>query len=97
MVSTLRGNKEASGYKPFSSEQLKEFVEVQTWLKNISPGSTKVYLRALWMFCNWCEKSPHELIMQRDKEIRIAANVSIDIPFSISTGVEEIIRILKSI
>ena len=72
MVSTPRENKEASGYKTFSSEQLKEFVEVQTWLKNVSPGSIKVYLRALWMFCNWCEKSPHELIMQRDKEIRIA-------------------------
>ena len=65
-------NKEASSYKPFSSEQLKEFVEVQTWLKNVSPGSMKVYLRALWRFCNWCEKSPHELIMQRDKELRIA-------------------------
>jgi len=59
MLSTPRENKEASGYKTFSSEQLKEFVEAQTWLKNVSPGSIKVYLRALWMFCNWCEKSPH--------------------------------------
>ena len=72
MLSTPSENIDASGYKTFSSEQLKEFVEVQTWLKNVSPGSMKVYLRALWMFCNWCEKSPHELIMQRDKEIRIA-------------------------
>jgi hypothetical protein len=51
VLSTPRENKEASGYKTFSSEQLKEFVEVQTWLKNVSPGS---------------------IIMQRDKEIRIA-------------------------
>ena len=47
MVSTPSKNKEASGYKSFSREQLKEFTEVQTWLKTIAPQSAVVYLGAI--------------------------------------------------
>ena len=57
-------------YKVFSKEQLKEFTEVQTWLKTIAPQSAVVYLGAIQRFCNWCGKDPHELILQRDQELK---------------------------
>jgi site-specific recombinase XerD len=63
-------NKEASGYKSFSRDQLKEFTEVQTWLKTIAHQSAVVYLGAIQRFCNWCGKDPSELILQRDKELK---------------------------
>jgi integrase/recombinase XerD len=61
-------NEERSGYKVFSKEELKEFVEVQTWLKTVSPHSSNIYLNALKDFCSWCGKSPKELILERDRE-----------------------------
>jgi integrase len=63
-------NKEASGYKSFSKKQLQEFQEVETWLKNVGKSSQNVYLSSLRKLCNWCGKNPHELITQRDQEIR---------------------------
>ena len=54
--------------KFFSKEQLQEFIEVQTWLRTVSPHSSKIYLNALKDFCNWCRKSPKELILERDRE-----------------------------
>ena len=70
MLSTPSENKEASGYKSFSKKQLQEFIEVQTWLKTITPQSAVVYLSAIKRFCNWCGKDPHELILQRDRELK---------------------------
>lgn len=70
MVSTPNRNKEGSSYKVFSKEQLKEFREVQTWLKTITPQSAHVYIGALKRFCEWCRKDPHELILQRDQELK---------------------------
>jgi integrase/recombinase XerD len=57
-------------YKTFSKEQLQEYAEVQTWLKTIGESSKNYYLLSLQGFCTWCGKNPHELIMQRDKEIK---------------------------
>ena len=68
MISTPSKNKETSSYKTFSKEQLKEFVEVQTWLRTVSPHSSNIYLNALKDFCSWCGKSPKELILERDGE-----------------------------
>ncbi len=70
MLSTPIENKEASRYKVFSKEQLREFIEVQTWLKTISLQSSVIYLNALKRFCEWCGKDPHELILQRDQELK---------------------------
>lgn len=61
-------NKEGSSFKTFSKEKLKEFVEVQTWLRTVSPHSSNIYLNALKDFCSWCGKSPKELILERDRE-----------------------------
>lgn len=63
-------NKEASSYKVFSSGQLFEFAEVQTWLKTIGKSSVNLYLNALKKFCDFSRKNPHELIIMRDKETR---------------------------
>ena len=63
-------NKEASSYKVFSKDQLQEFTEVQTWLKTISSQSGMIYLNVLKKFCEWCGKDPHELILQRDQELK---------------------------
>jgi len=60
----------ASRYKTFSKEELQEFTEVQTWLKTISSQSSVIYLNAHKKFCEWCGKDPHELILQRDKELK---------------------------
>ncbi len=68
VVSTPRENKEAGSYKVFSKEQLQEYVEVQTWLRAVSPHSSNIYLNALKDFCSWCGKSPKELILERDRE-----------------------------
>ena len=70
MVSTPSENKEAGSYKSFSKNQLQEFTEVQTWLKTISLQSGMIYLNALKKFCEWCGKDPHELILQRDQELK---------------------------
>jgi len=70
MLSTPIENKEASGYKTFSKKQLQEYQEVETWLKTISLQSSVIYLNALKRFCEWCGKDPHELIQQRDKELK---------------------------
>ena len=69
MVSTPRSKIKDIGYKTFSNKQLEEYVEVQTWLKNIGQSSRNVYLSALRRFCNWCGKNPHMLIIDRDHEI----------------------------
>ena len=65
-----QGQIEGSRYKSFSKNQLKEYQEVETWLKTISLQSSVIYLNALKRFCEWCGKDPHELIFQRDKELK---------------------------
>jgi integrase len=57
-------------YKTFSEKQLREFQEVQTWLRTVSENSGKYYLHAFRNFCNFCGKNPKQLILERDKEIR---------------------------
>ncbi|KXB03574.1 hypothetical protein AKJ45_01285, partial [candidate division MSBL1 archaeon SCGC-AAA261F19] len=52
----------------FTKEELKEYEEVQTWLRTVSKSTKSSYLNTLHKFCNWCEKDPHELIMMRDEE-----------------------------
>ena len=69
-ITTPRENKEASSYKSFSKNKLQEFQEVETWLKTISSQSSVIYLNALKKFCNWCGKDPHELILQRDQDLK---------------------------
>lgn len=63
-------NIEVSGYKSFSRDQLKEFTEVQTWLKTIGRSSVGIYTNALKKFCEFSGKDPEELILMRDKETR---------------------------
>lgn len=70
MVSTPSENKEASSYKYFSKNQLKEYQEIETWLKTISLQLSVIYLNALKRFCEWCGKNPRELIFQRDRELK---------------------------
>lgn len=60
-----KGNRK---YKDF--EKLRKYQEVQTWLRTIGESSVSVYLNALKKFCDFSEKSPHELILMRDKETR---------------------------
>jgi len=63
-------NKEANSYKVLCRVELLEFLEVQTWLKNIGQSSHPTYLSALQKFCGWCGKNPHDLIMERDRETK---------------------------
>ena len=65
-----QGQIEGSRYKSFSKKQLQKFQEVETWLKNIGPSSHNVYLSALRKLCSWYGKDPHELILQRDQELK---------------------------
>lgn len=68
-LSTKRG-----GYKKASaregSSDLKAFPEVQTWLKTVSIGTHSLYLAALKKFCEFSGKDLHQLILQRDSEIK---------------------------
>jgi len=63
-------NKNNEKYKTFSEEWLLQFREVQTWLRTVSDKSQKQYLYALKYFCEFCRKTPKQLILERDKEIR---------------------------
>jgi len=63
-------NKDKEKYKPFSKEWLLQFREVQTWLKTVSERSQTQYLYALRYFCEFCRKTPKQLILERDKELR---------------------------
>ncbi|MFQ5975104.1 MAG: tyrosine-type recombinase/integrase [Candidatus Hydrothermarchaeales archaeon] len=49
---------------------IEEYQEVQTWLKMVSKNSSKSYLSALKKFCEFCGKTPNQLILERDKELR---------------------------
>jgi site-specific recombinase XerD len=57
-------------FKGFSEKQLLEYPEVQTWLRTVSEKSAKLYIKCLEKFCNWCKKSPKQLILDRDKELK---------------------------
>ncbi|MEA2055783.1 MAG: site-specific integrase [Candidatus Thermoplasmatota archaeon] len=70
MVSNPQEVEERSSYKVFSKKQLREFQEVETWLKTISSQSSVIYLNALKRFCEWCGKNPQQLILQRDRELK---------------------------
>lgn len=48
--------------------ELEKYQEVQTWLRTVSEGTGKQYLKVLEKFCDWCGKNPHQLIMERDQE-----------------------------
>lgn len=50
--------------------EFKAFPEVQTWLKTVSTGTCHAYLTALKKFCDFSGKDPHQLILQRDSEVR---------------------------
>ena len=52
------------------SGDLEKCFEVQTWLKTVSPSTRKGYLIALKKFCGFCGKSPRQLILERDSEIK---------------------------
>ncbi|MCX8166248.1 MAG: hypothetical protein N3E37_00130 [Candidatus Micrarchaeota archaeon] len=43
---------------------------MQSWLKTVSDKSQKQYIHALRYFCEFCRKTPKQLILERDKEIR---------------------------
>jgi len=70
VVSTPSEKNEECEYKVFSKKQLNEYPEVKTWLKNVGLSSYNVYMFALQKLCNWCGKDPHELIIDRDQEIK---------------------------
>jgi integrase len=72
VISTPEKNEEKSGIKCFSKKHLEEFVEVQTWLKTIGRSSVGLYLNALNKFCDFSRRNPHELIIMRDKEVRVS-------------------------
>ena len=61
---------ERSSIKSFSKNHLREYKEVQTWLKTIGKSSVNLYLNALKKFCEFSGKNPCELILLRDKETR---------------------------
>jgi len=63
-------SKDKEKYKPFSKKWLLQFREVQTWLKTVSDRSQTQYLYALRYFCEFCRKTPKQLILERDKELR---------------------------
>jgi len=46
--------------------------EVETWLKTVSPKTAKSYLSSLKKFCDWCNKTPPQLIIDRDSEKNVA-------------------------
>ena len=50
--------------------ELEQYQEVQTWLKTISKSSRRPYLLALKKFCEFSGKTPKELILERDREIK---------------------------
>lgn len=57
-------------FKGFSEKELLEYPEVQTWLRTVSERSGKLYIKCLEKFCNWCKKSPKQLILDRDRELK---------------------------
>lgn len=67
-----KNNKVKEKYKTFSEEWLLEYGEVQTWLRTVSNESQKHYLYALKHFCEFCRKTPKQLMLERKKEIRNA-------------------------
>jgi integrase len=58
------------GYKSYSKEELKNYLEVASWLNTVSVKSQSNYIRAMQLFCNWCGKNPSQLILDRDKETK---------------------------
>jgi len=70
VVSTPRRKIKDDSYKTFSNKQLEEYIEVQTWLKNIGKSSLNVYISALRRYCNWCGRNPKQLILDRDHEVK---------------------------
>ena len=58
------------GESDASSQDTEKYLEVQTWLRTVSPTTRSNHLAALRKFCEFCAKNPSELILQRDKEIR---------------------------
>jgi integrase/recombinase XerD len=59
-----------NGYKCFSRKELYGYQEVDSWLKTISKSSRNYYIRTIEVFCNWCGRDPHTLIINRDKEVK---------------------------
>jgi integrase len=51
---------------------IEKYLEVQTWLKTVSPKTATSYLNALKKFCDWCGKAPPQLIIDRDSEKNVA-------------------------
>jgi integrase len=68
-------NKEKKEYKTCGNkkiclEKLQTCPEVQTWLKTVSEKSGEQYLRILKKFCEFSRKTPKQLILERDKELK---------------------------
>lgn len=59
-----------SNDRPTTLERLLEYLEVQTWLKTVSEETGKQYLRILGKFCEFSGKTPKQLILERDKELK---------------------------
>jgi hypothetical protein len=63
-------NEENRKYKPCGKRRvdlrnLQEYTEVLTWLRTVSDKSGKLYLKILEKFCEFCGKTPSELILER--------------------------------
>jgi integrase/recombinase XerD len=69
-ITPLTECKIEKGYKCFSKQELKTFLEVGSWLKTVSKSSEGYYLRAIELYCNHFNKSPSQLILDRDKETK---------------------------
>jgi len=65
----LRCDSKVGSYK---THRLEDFAEVQTWLRTVSTKTAKSYLATLRKFCSWCNKTPHQLIIERDAERNIS-------------------------
>lgn len=57
-------------------EEIRESQTVKDWLKIVRSESTgsdetsKIYVRKLWQFCNWIEKTPEDLVAEASKHYR---------------------------
>lgn len=49
---------------------IEKYIEIQTWLKTVSPITRRGYLNALKKFCEFSGRNPKQLILERDKETK---------------------------
>jgi integrase len=68
--SSVFKNNGGEPFKPLSKEELLNYPEVQTWLKNVGEHTRNSYPSYLKKFCDWCGKTPKQLILDRDRETK---------------------------